>query len=372
MRYDTIIVGGGVIGCSIAYRLAKRGQKVLVLEKDRIGSKASRAAAGMLGAQAELEEDGPLFQLARKSRELFLPLADEIKEDTGIDIELVNKGMYKVARSEEEVEEYTRVMDFQKKAGADVEWLTGENLRVLEPMLSESVLGAMYLEKDGQVSAPQLTEGLWKAAVAHGVEVKEFADVQSFLLGRESVDGVVTSEGKYLSENVVVAAGAWSGKLLEQAKLSIETYPVKGECFSVISPRPLLTATIFSHGCYLVPKKGGRLVVGATVHPRTFNQQITVGGISSLMEKAEKLLPAIKKAEWEMAWTGIRPQTEDGLPYLGEHPNCKGLFVAAGHYRNGILLSPITGIVMADLIERKDLNINLGPFRLNRRNPTLV
>jgi glycine oxidase len=364
--YDAIVVGGGVIGGAIAYNLAKRGGKVLLLEKDRLASKASGAAAGMLGAQSEMDGDGPLFQLARKSRAMFTKIAEEIKETSGIDIGLINKGMLKVALNEQEQQEYKRIMAIQNQSGEQADWLTGEELRRKEPALSDAIKGAMYIEKDGQVEADQLTLGFLKSAAASGVVIKEYVEVYEFQLSKGKVEGVVTNQGIFTSENVIVAGGAWSQKLLSETGLQLDTYPVKGECFSVVTHRQMLFTTIFSHGCYLVPKKGGRIIVGATVKPRTFDQKVSVSGISILLEQAKNLMPSIVEAEWERAWAGIRPQTVDGLPYLGEHPAYKGLYIATGHFRNGILLSPITGVVIADLIEGKPTSVNLEPFRVDR------
>ena len=364
--YDAIVVGGGVIGGAIAYNLAKRGGKVLLLEKDRLASKSSGAAAGMLGAQSEMDGDGPLFQLARKSRAMFPKIAEEIKETSGIDIGLINKGMLKVALTEQEQQEYKRIMAIQNQSGEQADWFTGEELRRKEPALSDAIKGAMYIEKDGQVEADQLTLGFLKSAAASGVVIKEYVEVYDFQLSKGKVEGVVTNQGIFTSENVIVAGGAWSQKLLLETGLQLDTYPVKGECFSVVTHRQMLSTTIFSHGCYLVPKKGGRIVVGATVMPRTFNQKVSLNGISILLEQAKNLMPSIVEAEWERAWAGIRPQTIDGLPYLGEHPAYKGLYIATGHFRNGILLSPITGVVIADLIEGKSTSENLEPFRVDR------
>ncbi|MDC3413491.1 glycine oxidase ThiO [Aquibacillus sp. 3ASR75-11] len=370
--YDAIIVGGGVIGGAIAYSLAKRGKKVLLLEKDRLANKASGAAAGMLAAQAELDEDGPLFQLAKKSRDLFPALKKDIKELSGIDIGLINKGMLKIALTKQEEQEYKRIIAIQQRAGEQVQWLTGEEAREKEPALSNTVLGAMYIEKDGQVEAPQLTLGFLKSAAALGVVIKEHIEVQSFHYENGNVAGVITNEGDFISNNVIVAGGAWSNKLLQDSELKLEAYPVKGECFSVCTHRPLFSSTIFSHGCYLVPKQGGRIIVGATVIPKTFDQSVTVDGISLLIERAKSLVPSIGEAEWEKVWAGIRPQTADGLPYLGEHPTCKGLFVATGHFRNGILLSAITGEVVSDLVEDKPTEMDLTPFRLDRMSEILT
>ncbi len=365
-KYDCIVIGGGVNGGSVAYNLAKRGKKVLLLEKDRLASKASGAAAGMLAAQAELEEDGPLFHLAKKSRSMFPMLAKEIKELTGMDIELVNKGMYKVALTDEEENRFKHVIELQTRTGEQAKWISREEVRRREPALSSAIRGAMYIEKDGQVAAPQITLGFLKAAAVLGVEIREFTEVSAFHFDNGKIAGVRTSGGSFESDKVILTGGAWSESLLPDSEIPFNTYPVKGECFSVLAHRPLLTGTIFSHSCYLVPKKGGRLLVGATVRPNTFDQTVTVGGISYLMEQAKKLVPEIIHAEWEKAWAGIRPQTSDGLPYLGEHPAYEGLFVATGHFRNGILLSPITGELIAGLVDREPLSADLRAFRIDR------
>lgn len=368
--YDAIIVGGGVIGGSIAFQLAKRGKKVLLLEKDRLASKASSAAAGMLGAQSELEADNPLFTLASKSRGMFPALAEELKDISGIDIELVNKGMFKVALTNDQVAELKNVIKIQQNAGLEAEWLPTADIRKSEPLLSDEIKGAMYIPKDGQVSATSLSLAFSKSATALGVDIREFVHVSDFRTENGSVKGVVTNIGEFSSENVIVASGAWSAFLLEKTGINLDTYPVKGECFSVLADRPLLEKTIFSHGCYLVPKVGGRIIVGATVKANTFDQKVSMEGISTLIEKATRLLPAIKGTEWEKTWAGIRPQTGDGLPYFGEHPAYKGLFIATGHYRNGILLSPITGVLIADLVERKT-KPEWSAFRLNRSIQTI-
>ncbi len=365
-NYDAIIIGGGVNGGAIAFNLAKRGMKVLVLEKDRLVSKASGAAAGMLGAQAELNGQGPLFDLAKASRAMFPNLAEELNMLSGIDIELLNKGMLKVARSSSEQRELSRIIDIHTQQGEPAEWLSGKQVKKREPALSSEITGAMYLAKDGHVSAPKLAWGFLKSASALGCVIKEGIEVHRFHYANGQIRGIATDAGDFAGDNVIVTGGAWSEKLLKQTGLQIEMYPVKGECFSVRTREPLLARTIFTENCYLVPKKGGRIIVGATVIPYTFNQQVTLEGISGLMEHAKKLVPSIAQAEWEGAWAGIRPQTVDGLPYLGEHPECRGLFVAAGHFRNGILLSPITGRVMADIVEGNPPSIDISRFKLDR------
>ncbi|RXT05683.1 glycine oxidase ThiO [Ammoniphilus sp. CFH 90114] len=364
--YDVAIIGGGVIGGSIAFQLAKRGKKVIVLEKGRLAEQASGAAAGMLAAQGELEkETGPLFKLAVQSRAMFPHLAEELRELSGIDISLINRGMLKIATSQEQVHELKEVMTCQLQAGQEAEWLTGEQVRAREPGLSEVILGAMYIPNDGQVLAPELSLAFLKSAAVLGAELREYTEVKSLLVERGEVKGVVTHGETIRSEQVVVATGAWSGSWLGQGNEPATVYPVKGECLSVLTTRPLLRTTVFSHGCYLVPKRGGRLVIGATMKEHTYDRKVSIEGISTLMERAKRLLPAIAEAEFEKAWAGTRPQTRDGLPILGEHPEWKGVYLAAGHYRNGILLSPVTGVVIADLMEGKDVG-GIKPFQAAR------
>ena len=366
-QLDAIIIGGGVIGSSIAYYMSARGMKVILLERDRLASQASSAAAGMLAVQAEITEAGPMFEMARASRTLFPQLAKDLKDLTGIDIGLKRKGMFRLAATKDDMQEVQRILAFQKQVGEQAEWLSQEQVGLREPKISADIEGAMFAEEDSHVDAPELCLALAKAAVVLGAEIKEFTEVKSFLCDQERITGVVTSEGEFHANQVVISAGTWSESLLKQAGLTCEMYPVKGECFSVLSHSPLLKSTVFSDGCYLVPKKGGRLVVGATMVEHSYDRRATIGGISKLLDAAKRILPGIVEAEWEQAWSGLRPQTLDGLPYLGEHPTLKGLYVATGHYRKGILLGPFTGTIVADWAEgKKEKNLSIESFRVDR------
>ncbi|MFC0214543.1 glycine oxidase ThiO [Paenibacillus chartarius] len=345
---EVIIVGGGVIGGSVAYHLAKRGRRVKLLERERVGAGASGAAAGMLGAQSEMHEAGPLYELARRSRAMFPQLDAELRELTGIDIGLVQRGLLKIARTPDEAEEIRRMIDFQVRSGEAAQWLGAGEACELEPELAGSIEGAMWIPGDGHVSAPELTAAYAHAAVTLGAELYESSVVHELRIEGGRVTGVVTDEGVIGCEQLVVAGGVSGNRLCAQAGLRLDMYPVKGECFSVITRRPLVSRTIFANGCYAVPKRGGRLVIGATVAPRDYGLTVSAGGLRRLLDSACSLLPAIADAQWEKSWAGHRPQTPDGLPYMGESASCRGLFVAAGHYRNGILLSAAAGELMAE------------------------
>lgn len=363
-HFDSLIVGGGIIGSSIAFQLAKRGYKVAVLEKGRVAGKASGAAAGILGTQTELTEDDPLFRMACKSRSMYRSLIPELEDLSQLHIGWRNKGTYKVAVNQDQERELKRSIERQAVLGERAVWLSIEELLKREPSLSSELRGAMYIPDDGQLEAKELSLAFAKASVSLGAEFFEFTNVVDFILQEGKVLGVKTTAGEFLADSVVAASGAWSREVLERTGLSLPIIPVKGECFSVIPESPLIQGTIFSHGCYLVPKCSGRVLVGATVKVNTFDEKVTIEGISSLMAKAQALVPGIGKAEWERAWAGIRPQSADGQPFLGEHPAYKGLYIATGHFRNGILLAPVTGELIADLIVGKSDQSN--PFNLTR------
>lgn len=364
---DAVVIGGGVIGSSIAYHMAKQNLNVVMLEKERLAGQASGAAAGMLAAQAESDRPGPLFELLRRSRAMFPEMAEELKQLSGMDIGLVRRGSLKIAATEEQEEELRRMLHFQRQAGEKGERLSGDEARRMEPGLSNAVFSAAYFPDDGQVSAPDLSMAFAKSAAVLGVQIREFAEVKSLLTERGRVAGVMTAEETILCDRVVLASGVWSGGLLKSAGgFELPMYPVKGECFSVVTPAPLIRSTVFAEGCYMVPKSGGRLVVGATAIPHSYDRKVTLKGISALAERARQLLPDISHAEWEKAWCGLRPQTPDGLPYLGEHPELGGLYIAAGHYRNGILLSPITGELAAGWVLGKQEDEAVNAFRVDR------
>lgn len=362
------IVGGGIIGSSIAYQLAKMGRKVIILEKETLACQASSAAAGMLAAQAEIEKDGPLFQLALKSQAMFSSISNEMLEYAGIDIEFVNKGMLKIAESEEIALELKKQVTFQRRWDPSIKWLDSKELQEMEPALSSSVTGGMYLPNDGHVQAAKLSYAFAKAAVHFGAEIHEYTEVLSFIYEHGQVKGVKTTKGVINCEQVVIATGAWAAKLMHETGLEINVYPVKGECFSVMTENPIINTTIFSDKrCYLVPKRNGEIYIGATMVENTVDNKVTAGGITTLVERAIQLVPQIMDAKWERVWAGIRPQTGDGNPYIGEHPLLKGLFVAAGHFRNGILLSPLTGKLVATLMDRNLTDDKtLSAFRLDR------
>ncbi|MGN8644670.1 glycine oxidase ThiO [Gracilibacillus sp. HCP3S3_G5_1] len=361
-RYDQIIVGGGVMGASIAYELSKRGYQTLLLEENTIAAEASSAAAGMLGVQMEFEKDSPLFQFAKESRRLFPALAEELQDKSGVDIQFIEKGAIKLAYHQHEIDKLTKIAEFQTQQGAEARIIPPTSLP--EKEIASNFYAALYCPKEGQVSAPHLTKAFAKSALHYGAVIKEQTRVQKIVVENGKVTGVKTVEKVYNADCIIVSGGFKSSYFFPYIN---QLTPVKGECLSVKTDKPLIQSTIFTEDCYLVPKRGNRMIIGATSKPNQTDKNVKVKSVLHLLSRAQQIVPALNEATIEKAWAGIRPLTKDGFPYLGEVPDVRGLFVATGHYRNGILLAPQTSKFMSDLVEGKQVNqAYLDAFFLNR------
>ncbi len=363
---DVAVVGGGVIGCSIAYHAARRGAKVALLEAESIGSGASGAAAGMLNAQAEALEPGPLLELMLRSRKMHEPLSRQLYEETGLDPECVFSGTLRIALDEDFAAELAERHSWQKKAGLSAEWLSGEEVRELEPGLSPAAIAALHLPEDGQVNSPRLVRALATAGIRRGAEVAEAEPVTGFLTRNGAVAGVRTARREVRAGSVVLAGGSASGSLCADLGLSLPVHPVKGETVTVTAPPGIVKANVWDDRCYLVPKRDGRVVVGATEAPGVHDRRPTLGGVAKLTTGAAELLPEISAATFAEAWGGLRPCTPDRLPILGPVDGFDGLLVATGHYRNGVLLAPATGEVIADLAVGEPPALDISPFSPER------
>lgn len=363
-QYDVGIVGGGIIGQSIAYQLAKEGISVLVLDSHKGGTGATCAAAGMLGANSELENNDAFFQFAKESQRHYHILRDELSELSQINIQLVDKGMYKLAMTENEA----RVL---KKAVEDyetLEWHTKETVLQGEPHVSDSIVGALYIPEDGHVSPTHVCAAFTKSASLLGATFKENTPVHSIKKTATNEYTLSTPQGDYLCSKVVIANGVWSGHFFKQLGLEVNMRPVKGECLSVQGDHLDLEKTLFYDHCYIVPKGDGRFVVGATMIEDDWSTTPSLGGIQSLIEKVTPMMPNITSAKLLDTWAGLRPQSDDGKPYIGQHPEDENIYFATGHYRNGILLAPKTGTMVRDLIlKRKQNEEYIHAFSLTRK-----
>jgi glycine oxidase len=259
--------------------------------------------------------------------------------------------------------------------GDDVQWLNRHEIIALEPRLGDECTGGIYFSGDHQIHAPKLADALRLALFKLGVQMIEHATILEWLQDDETViTGVHVAtqmeEQTIIAEQIVIAAGAWSTDILAQLDVHLAIRPVKGQIMAVTPHEPIICRTVFTKGCYVVPKQDGSYVVGATEEDSGFDKRIIPTAVERIRQTAFRLLPALEKAQFVRTWTGLRPGSADGMPFLGKAANWRNLFVAAGHYRNGILLTPVTAMMMREMLaEAQDgltHTFDFSPFAVNR------
>ncbi len=371
------IIGAGVVGLGIAWRLAARGVAVSVFDRDAAGAGATHAAAGMLAACAEAEPgEEALVALGRDSQARWPAFAEELKQASGIDVELRREGTLVIALTADDQARLFHHLEFQKKLDLPLQWISAAETRRREPHLAGKLAGAVFSPEDHQVDNRKLALALAAAAKAAGASIHEHQPVTAISSQGRRVDGVVLADGRKLAADVVVlAAGAWSrglaGSITGLASQSLPPVrPIKGQMLALRMDKaaPLVNHVIWGPGIYLVPRLDGRLIVGATVEERGFDSTLTAGGLLTLLEAAWRAVPAIEELPIDEMWVGHRPGSRDDAPILGPGP-LDGLIYATGHHRNGILLAPVTADSIARLIIDGTLDPAIRPFGIERFTP---
>ena len=367
------IIGAGVIGLGIAWRLAAKGARVDVFDRGTAGSGASHAAAGMLAACCEAEPgEDALVALGRESQARWPAFAAELLKTSGIDVELRTEGTLVVALTADDQARLHHHLAHQKKLGLPLEWISAAETRRREPHLAGKLAGAVWSPEDHQVDNRKLAAGLRIAAEAAGATVHERTPVKEISFAGGRADGVVLGDGtKVPADVVVLAAGAWSrtiGGLTPELRPPVR--PIKGQMLSLKmdAAAPLMTHVIWSPGVYMVPRNDGRLIVGATVEEKAFDMSLTAGGLLTLLEAAWRTIPAIEELPIDEMWVGHRPGSRDDAPIVGPGP-AQGLIYATGHHRNGILLAPVTIDAVAKLVLEGALDPAIRPFGIDRFAP---
>ena len=369
---DVLVIGGGVIGLTIARALALRGvENVLLVERARLGAEASSAAAGMLAPQAEADDADDFFNLCTQSRDVYPTFAAALREETGIDSELDRTGTLYLALTEHDQREIEHRYDWQVRAGLTVQKLNPADARSLEPCISESVRGALKFPNDIQVENRRLLNALIAANQKLGVRLTTGTTVESIRINRGRIEGAETSGGFVSTGKIVVSGGAWSSfiRFAGAASPNPRIEPVKGQmvCLNSADSAPSIARhVIYSPRGYLVPRRDGRVLAGSTTEQAGFDKEVTVSGISSILSNALEISPRLSDLPLVGVWAGLRPRAQDSLPLLGPCAEIPGLVFATGHYRNGILLAPITGELIAGAIVDNVIPSELSAFSPDR------
>jgi glycine oxidase len=362
---DLAVVGAGVIGCAIARQVAREGMSVVVVDREEPGRFASGAAAGMLAAQAEADRPDTFLSLLLRSRALYPALVEALRSETGMEVGYRARGMLILALDEEEEGSIRQRFSWQRAAGLQVERLSGEEARALEPVLSRDVRGALHFTGDHQVDSRLLTRALWLSAHAAGAVFRLGEAVSAIRYEGASFRLELEGGGDLQAERVVVAAGCWSGRL-EGLPRRIPVEPVHGQLLSIEGSPPLLRHAVGARHGYLVPRGDGRIVAGTTVERIGFRSVVTLEGLKKVSEAALRMVPGLAARPVVAHWSGLRPATPDLLPILGRDPDLPSLLYATGHFRNGILLAPVTARIVADLLLERASELDLTPFRADR------
>jgi len=353
---DFLILGGGVIGLSIAYHLGKQGATVTVLDASTNNGVASTAAAGMLAPLAESGKPGPFLDMALDSLRRYPEFIAALQEETGKALEIAGLGMLRVVQTEAEEAAQCRAFAWQRATGLPLTRISHSELRHLEPALGPEARSAVLSPEERHVNPRLLRRALIAACRRVGAQVNVMLGASGFISEGSRVTAVQTKHEEFTSSQIVLCGGAWSGLMSQWLGVSLPVTPLRGQALSLGPQSPLpVRHTIYAHSGYLVPRRERHidlLIVGATEEAVGFDAERTAGGCAVLLNMALALAPPLAKMPFYSHWAGLRPVSADGLPLLGRLPGWDNVHVATGHGRNGILLTPITGALMADHLLR--------------------
>jgi glycine oxidase len=368
MNSEVLIVGGGVIGLSIARELKLRGvHRIAILDRRELGREASWAAAGMLAPNIETDATEDFHRFGCESLELYPEYADALFDETGVDIELDRAGTICVALHEKELTELDEMYSVQRERNVPMEYLSRQAVHELEPGISDAATGGLYYPNDWQVENRKLLDALQEFARRNDIRVIENVEVIEIVTDGERVRAAKTTDDELAAGVMVLATGAWTSLIkIADAAMPVDVTPVRGQMISYKLPPGSLRHVIYGSKGYLVPRWDGRILAGATVEDAGFEAVTTATGVASLETAAAEIFPGISSYSVTESWAGLRPLAADGLPILGAVSGYENLFVATAHYRNGILLAPRTAEVLSDRIVDGNTSEILDSFSPDR------
>ena len=368
---DAVVVGGGVIGLAVAYSLAREKLAVTLVERGRVGREASWAAAGYLSFQGSSNRPGPRLELTRTGARMYEEWIRGLGELTAAETGFWRSGLLELYVEDAEVREARERAAWQRTAGYAVEWLDETSVRKRHRALAPElpVRGALLFPEVAQVRPPRLLKALEEAVRRLGVDIREYSAAAGLARSGDRVAGVGLASGESISAPIVVnAAGSWASQLApEMAVMPIR--PIKGTIVLLEVARQPSREILVSAAGSLYPRADNTLLLGATMEDVGYDRRVKLEAVRTLVQQALELVPGLRDANLVTAWTGLRPYSHDNVPYLGAVPDLEGAFVAAGHYRSGILLAPLTGLLLKEVILGQASTLPMEPYQMSRALP---
>jgi glycine oxidase len=368
-----LIIGGGIAGSAIAWRLSEERVGVTLLERGRIGQEASWAAAGMIAPQGETDGPGPFFDLCIAGKRAFDECVERLIEASGVDPEYDDEGLLYLAFEENEAGELRARAQWQREIGERADPLSADEVRRMVPQVSRKVISALYLPTNRRVDNRKLTQAYAAAAARAGAELREDVRVDAVVVRAGRAAAARLHDGSTIEADVIVnAAGSWASQLGGLEADQIRLFPVRGQILCFQGRPGLIGPTLYSRDGHLVPRRDGRLLAGAVFEEAGYDKTVTMAGLAHVARAAYTMLPSLGELPFREAWAGLRPAADDLMPVIGPSPHIGGLFYATGHFRSGILLSALTANVIADLVMGRQPSVDLtlcSPARFSSGAP---
>jgi glycine oxidase len=363
-KFDAVIAGGGLIGASIALELAEAGLRVGLFDAREPGREASWASAGMISPAPENPEMIPFVPMSLASAKLYPEFVRKVEELAGAAVGYRKDGAIEVIVDGNAQEELSTVIALQHGVGLKAEALSAEKARKMEPALTEEIRAAVFREDEGSVDARALTDAMLKAARRRGVQICAGNGAKAVWKTGERCQGLMLENGQVEAGWTVIAAGCFSAKI-EGVAAYAPVFPAKGQMIALRCEAVEIHRPLWLEHTYLVPRNDGRIIAGSTIERAGFDHAVTAGGLKKILNEAIRLAPGLEKARVVESWAGLRPDSPDHLPIIGP-TDLEGLLMATGHFRSGILLAPVTAVMIREWVTKREVSVDwerVSPMR---------